>query len=274
MKVFVVNDLWKSLNFLPDSTLKAIIRSKVEGGYIIEINGERIFAKSELSIPPGAAVTLKPVSFSEGKAVFKVQGKQEGHESLPSPKASMPEALPYMALSNLNLPITKERVRMLSRIIKRILVRQKEGSDPEPALELGIKILNAAHLSLKDKKVVFLALHHPVYGEIPVKVKENIKSKTPEEPSTSISFAVRTRSLGRIIVNLLYSKGKMSGALVFESPEKLNRARSLYEEVQSELDPSPFIESLQWRWKSSAVEDFFTEDLEPFQLNRNLDILL
>lgn len=280
MRTFVVENFWKAFNTTPDTPLKAFIRCKVEGGYIIEINGEKIFARSELSIPEGKIVTLKPVSYSGGKVIFKVQDRQGRQENPSLSKAPLPDVLPYLALSNLNLPITQERLKVLFRIVEMMTkkIEQKEKSEeksaPDPTVELGIKILNAAHLALKDRKVVFFALYHPIYGNIPIKKKEELQKESSEDSSSLVSFMVNTISLGKILVNLLYSKGKLSGTLLFEDPEKLNEARGRYEEVKSGLDPSPFIESLIWQWKRPITEGFFAEDLIPFKLNRNVDVIL
>lgn len=281
MRTFVVDNFWNSFNATLNAPLKAFIRCKVEGGYIIEIDGEKFFARSELQIPEGNIVHLKPISYSGGKVIFKLLSRQEMKESPPFSKTPPPDVLPFLTLSNLNLPITQERLKLLQTIIERIVKKptqeKKSENKPvtEPTLELGIKILNVSHVALKDKKVVFFALHHPVYEHILIKVKEELKKEGPEDLTKSVSFIVDTFNLGKVLVNLFYINGKLSGTLVFEGPDNFKKARKRYEEVKTDFNFSSFIETLSWQWKkSNLLEEFLKEDLTSFNLNRNIDVIL
>lgn len=281
MRTFVVDNFWNIFNATLNAPLKAFIRCKVEGGYIIEIDGEKFFARSELQIPEGKIVHLKPISYSGGKVIFKLLSRQEMKESPPFSKTPPPDVLPFLTLSNLNLPITQERLKLLQTIIERIVKKpaqeKKSENKPvtEPTLELGIKILNVAHVALKDKKVVFFALHHPVYEHTLIKVKEELKKEGPEDLTKSVSFIVDTFNLGKILVNLFYINGKLSGTLVFEGPDNFKKARKRYEEVKTDFNFSSFIETLSWQWKkSNLLEEFLKEDLTSFNLNRNIDVIL
>lgn len=118
MKVYLSDIYFENIS--SEEILNCIISDKIEGGYIIDINGEKIFAKSELSFMPKDTIQVKVVENSPSQLILKVLPKIEKRNvETKSPVAKSPEQkLAMTVLSKLNLPMKTERINTLSNIFK------------------------------------------------------------------------------------------------------------------------------------------------------------
>ncbi|TYP53328.1 hypothetical protein [Thermosediminibacter litoriperuensis] len=306
MRTFLVENLSTNLPVSMDMTCRAVVCNKVEGGYIIDINGEKIFARTGLLFAEGQTVTLKPVRFFENQVVFKVlnrQDKASGQTQTAAPTAG--DFLSLLTLSKLNIPITRNRLKILSRFIEQLLEEidrpgenparseraqfrepgslrnnsveettgavTRESTEPTTSALIAVRVLNAAHANLKDVQVAFFSLNHPFFGNILLKVKKR-REEGPDSLPVTLSFLVNAASLGRILVNLTYSKGVIGGSLVFEDREKLDIARKRYENIKEKVSFSRVIESLSWQWHRIAADKFLLEDLDALGVNSGVDV--
>ncbi|ADL08615.1 hypothetical protein [Thermosediminibacter oceani] len=306
MKTFMVEGPSPNLSASVDTACRAVVCKKVEGGYIIDINGERILARTDLGFAEGQTLTLKPVRFSADQIVFKVLNRQD--KATHRPPAATPagrDLLPILTLSKLNIPITQNRLKIFSRVIEKLVeeidrprenptledeilprstgdlwnnaVEEKPGSaareaaEPSTFIRIALKVLNAAHADLKDVKVAFFSVGHPFFGNILLKVKRR-REERQGSPPVNLSFLVNIAGLGRILVNLTYSKGVIDGSLVFEDREKLDIARKRYEDIREKIPRSLVVESLRWKWQKVDIDKFLFEDLDPSGINSGVDI--
>ncbi|MCG0276357.1 MAG: hypothetical protein L5655_09425 [Thermosediminibacteraceae bacterium] len=304
MRAFLVSNLSPTISGSVDMTFRAFVCKKVENGYIIEINGEKIFARTDLWFKEGNIITLKPVRFFENKVVFKVLERHDRvSEGTQQATPALNDVLPVTILSKLNIPITPNRLKILTRIIEKLLenidhagkhsilpeqthshiherilnssaendkdISRGEAAEPTSFAQIASRVLNAAYADLKDTKVEFFAFNHPLYGNILLKVKR--QEREQDKPLITLSFLVNTSNLGRILVSLSYSKGIIGGSLIFEDQEKLDIARKRYEKIKENSTFPRLIESLNWQFRKISADKFLLEDLNP-GINSGVDV--
>lgn len=99
-----------------NKVLNCIISEKVDDGYIINILGQKVFAKSDLNFKPNDIVKVKVIENLPKQLTLKV---------IPDIKTSLntsnftdsDKQLPMLILSKLNLSMTDDRLKLVSEIL-------------------------------------------------------------------------------------------------------------------------------------------------------------
>ncbi|WP_422446826.1 hypothetical protein [Thermoanaerobacterium sp. DL9XJH110] len=131
MKVSLPHLLFPQNNFTAGEVLKAAVCRKAPGGYIIQLNGKEVYAVSDLDLKIGEMLKLKVVEASGSHLTLKVirrgaPGASGGGASVSFEMADTPETRAAIhLLSNLNLPMTEERLELLSDFFRQAGGRNK-----------------------------------------------------------------------------------------------------------------------------------------------------
>lgn len=116
--------------------IKAVISQKLEGGYVLDLGGKKVFARSTLDLDLGDLLKLKIIESSPSQLVLKVIEFSK-NDTLPK-ELPLPFNLPntseihgaFNLLSKLNLPITQERIELIVNLFKKLETDQSSYVSP------------------------------------------------------------------------------------------------------------------------------------------------
>lgn len=138
MRIYHSNFINLIPSILNKQVLNATVSKQVEGGYLINLEGETVFANSDVILAEGSDISLLIDEVSPSSIFLKIINSNPNTEKLTN---VMPKFfdLPYstemlpsiLFLSESNLPITKERLAFLSGLIKELTKTSKNTETRE-----------------------------------------------------------------------------------------------------------------------------------------------
>ncbi|HHY05222.1 MAG TPA: hypothetical protein GX534_08570 [Thermoanaerobacterales bacterium] len=265
-----------ALDLIKNDILNAKILEKSEDGYIIDLLGKSIFARSDLELKVGQNINLRLINKSGNKIVFKIakdndrlntSGKNQICDSFDSPEVKSAITL----LSKLNLPITKQSLETLRDIYSKLLKQKPLNDDnansslrqettqgqTETRLNLGIKALNLLYQKSQLEHISFFMLTMPC-PKTQLIVKQSGQYEDNGSTST-FSFIVETTNLGSILVKILKQQETISSTLIFEDKKGLDIARK---EADKLKESNSLPGALHLKMGTISKQDFFFGELE------------
>lgn len=120
-----------------DKVLNCIISEKVDDGYIIDILGQEVFAKSDLDLKPNDHIKVKVVESSPEQLILKVIPGIKTSDKLNITNSTDPKIqLPITILSKLNLSMTDDRLKLVSEILSSLFKHESISCFTEAKGEL------------------------------------------------------------------------------------------------------------------------------------------
>lgn len=271
--------------------LKAVISKKTSNGYVLILNGKEVHAQSQINFTLGELLTLKIIEISQTRLLLRLVRTDKNIEALPdsgfiSEFANNTEAgICLLLTSNLNLPITKERISLINEFLMES-INHKAGdsiskssiaknclSEQNGDLEhlLLLKMLNVLHKTTNNINVFFFSPSHFVYDKVYAKFtqnSENIKQKN----QLCLSFIVDTKNLGSVLVKILQHKKHINICMSFEDNQALDTVKDFISKLKDTT--SPVVRSIDLKIGSISKKNFFFENLEPHRILPGIDVRL
>jgi len=257
-------------NLLQGEVLNAKVLQNAAGGYLIDLNGLEIFAQSDLSLEPGNLLRLKVVESTSSQLILKVfntdaQAKNVQNEPpVLSKLLFSPETrAAFRLLSKLNLPITNERLSIVSDLLAGIV---DNNGHPDPTQDtsgafrnLALKAMNLIHKEASSDNIYFFALPLPEHKTVYFKVSGSSKANDGTD-LFHLSFIVETMNLGPVLAEICQTGSLPSASLTFEEKKGMEAARKAVAGLGPEA--GSLLKSLKMKMGKVSKRDFFLECLE------------
>ncbi|AYO31312.1 hypothetical protein D2962_12500 [Biomaibacter acetigenes] len=258
-------------NLLQGEVLTATVLQNVDGGYIIDLNGLEIFAQSDLNLEPGNLLRLKVIESAPSRLILKVintdtraKGIQDEPPVLSKHLSSVEIRAAFKLLSKLNLPITGERLSMVSDLLAGI-VNNNGHPDPRPDKSdafkenLALRALNIIYKEARPDNIYFFALPLPEYKTVYFRLSSGSKANGGRV-LFHLSFIVETVTLGPILAEIYQTESSTAASLTFEERKGMEIVRK----AVADLGPQAgsLLKSLKMKVGKVSKRDFFLKGLE------------
>ncbi|MDI3480691.1 MAG: hypothetical protein PWQ97_346 [Tepidanaerobacteraceae bacterium] len=257
-------------NLLQGEVLAAKVLQKVDGGYIIDLNGLEIFAQSDLSFAPGKLLKLKVIESNPSRLILKVlntdsvqKGTQEGQPVLSKQLFPAEIRAALKLLSKLNLPATEERVAIVSDLLSGIVNNNEQTGavrDTSGVLtHLALKALNLIYKESGPYNIYYFALPLQEYKTVYFKLSSHSKTAS-HKTFLHLSFIVDTQDFGLVLAEIYQNQSSTTASLTFENKDGMEAARKAIARLGDGADS--LLKSLKIKMGKISKRDFFLKDLE------------
>lgn len=207
----------------------AYVTQKLDNGYMVNIGGTEVFAYSSLDFKAGDFLKLKRVESSTSQIIFKVVDHESEAQVLPKALTSFDIShtretqVAFNLLSELNLPITEERVAFIAELLYHLTNEEKaEPSMPlskEQPFEALVSTFHKAIADyidngfiLSDNQLLELLENFAAVD------KNKVFTFSKALPHKRTKEAVLKEQLALKAINLLHSKDSASNIYFFALP--------------------------------------------------------
>lgn len=272
-------------NILQGEILNAVVSQKTGDGYLINIRGMEVFARSGLDLAVGQNLVLKVMEASSSQVILKVLKTDADKKSISDDApGSLKNTLKFnwtaearaaiKLLSALNIPITEERLSRVSRLLAEIVHKNiRNDSAPDKAGTftefLAVRALNIVYRHAGLNNIFFFLLPLPQKNAVYFKVTGEPRARG-DSATTCLSFIVDTETLGPVLAEIYLTGSCTAASLTFEEKKGLDAAKKALAELGPEA--GGLIKSLKLKTGRVSREDFFFAELKGLDLSSGINL--